>query len=313
MTGDAAGAEAQPTVAFVVGVGRSGSTILDVVLGSDPAIEGVGELVNVARSGWINDEYCACGKRVQSCDYWIEVRADVERTVGPFDPRDYLRLQGEFERARGMWRWWSGPPSEEHLRYGRQTLAIYSAIRRVSGRSIIVDSSKSPVRAVALARVLGPDLRLLHLVRDPRGVAWSLLKPIARDDAAGVQRDIPSRPAWRTSLLWSEVNMLSEVAARRFAPHRRATVRYEDFLADPARVLDVIGRVLDVDLTELAKRVVAEEPLTSGHKVAGNRLRMQEAIRLRADVEWRERLSSRDRATVRAIAAPLMWRYGYRS
>jgi hypothetical protein len=313
VTGEGPGADSQPTIAIVVGVGRSGSTILDVILGSDPSIESVGELVNVARSGWINDEFCACGKRVQSCEYWTEVRADMERNAGPFDPRDYLRLQGEFERARGMWRWWTGPPSEEHLRYGRLSLALYSAIGRVSGRPIIVDSSKNPVRAVALSRVLGPDVRLLHLVRDPRGVAWSLRKPLARDDAAGVQRDIPSRPAWRTSLLWTWVNGLSEIAARRFAPERRATIRYEDLLADTPRVLEVVGRLLGVDLGELAKRVAAGEPLTSGHAVAGNRLRMQEAIRLRADVEWRERLDARDRATVRAIAAPLMWRYGYRS
>jgi Sulfotransferase family len=313
VTGDAVGAETQPTIALVVGVGRSGSTILDVILGSDPSIEGVGELVNVARSGWINDEYCACGKRVQSCEYWIAVRSDVERTVGPFDPHAYLRLQREFERARGMWRWWTGPPTEDHFRYGRQTLAIYSAIQRVSARPIIVDSSKSPVRAVALTRVLGPDLRLLHLIRDPRGVAWSFLKPYTRNDARGIQHDIPSSPAWRTSLLWAEVNALSEVAARRFAPERRATIRYEDFLADPARVLDVVGRVLGADLSELGKRVAASEPLTSGHRVAGNRLRMHGSIRLRPDTEWRERLAPRDRATVRALAGLLMWRYGYRS
>ena len=167
----------------------------------------------------------------------------MERTAGPFDPHEYLRLQGEFERARGMWRWWTGPPSEEHLRYGRQTLAIYSAIQRVSGRSVIVDSSKSPVRAVALSRVLGPDLRLLHLVRDPRGVAWSLLKPYvarrrgrrpARHPVAAGLADEPALDVRSTRCRRS--------AARRFAPDRRATIRYEDFLADPARVLDAVGR-----------------------------------------------------------------------
>jgi hypothetical protein len=183
----------------------------------------------------------------------------------------------------------------------------------VSGRSIIVDSSKSPVRALALARVLGPDLRLLHLVRDPRGVAWSYLKPYTRDDAAGVQHTIPSRPVWRTSLRWSEVNAVSEVAARRFAPERRARIRYEDLLADPADVLHVAGRVLGVDLDELAKRLESGEEFTSAHQVAGNRLRMQGAVRLRPDTEWRAGLGPRDRAAVRAIAGPLMWRYGYRS
>ena len=307
---DAGAPGAGPTILLVVGYGRSGSTLLDVVLGNHPDVEGAGELVNLAGAGWIDDEYCACGRRVGSCDHWTAVRAALEEADPSFDPREYVRLEERIGR-RG-WRWSASEPTDALRRYGRQTLAVYSAIRTVSGASVIVDSSKSPERAIALSRVLASRLRLVHLVRDPRGVAWSLLKPLARDDASGVHRELPPRPAWRTSLRWSWVNAEADLASRRFPAERRATVRYEDLTADPARVLDVVGRVIEVDLGVVAKRLESGEEFTAGHQVAGNRLRMQGSIRLRADTEWRERLAPRDRAVVRALAGPLMWRYGYR-
>ena len=46
--------EAPVTVMHITGVGRSGSTILDIVLGTHPQIQSVGEVGNLVRTGWIN-------------------------------------------------------------------------------------------------------------------------------------------------------------------------------------------------------------------------------------------------------------------
>jgi hypothetical protein len=90
-------------------------------------------------------------------------------------------------------------------------------------------------------------------------------------------------------------------------------LRYEDLMEDPTRALDEVGRLLGVDLRELARRVAEGGEFSTRHKIAGNRLRMEGSVRLRRDTEWRERLSTRDRATVRAVAGSLMRRYGYRA
>jgi hypothetical protein len=302
-------------VLMVVGVGRSGSTVLDIILGNHPDIESVGELTNVARLGWINDEYCACGLRVGECPYWGEVRRRVESEIGALDPEAYLSLQRRFERIRQMWRipLERRSPSPDFLVYERQTLAIYDAVRQTAGRPIVVDSSKNPVRALALSLVPGLDVHVLHLVRSAGGVTWSLKKPYRRDDAGGVQRDMPSRPAWRTALVWTRGNALAELIARRFPPDRRAFLTYEALVEDPAGSIERVGRLLGVDLSALGLRVAAGEPMAAGHTIAGNRVRMRGSVRLQADVEWRDRLSSSDRAVVTAIAGPLMSHYGYGS
>src|SRR5215212_3885570 len=88
----------------IIGLGRSGSTILDIVLGNHPQIESVGEVMNLIRTGWISQEslrgldpkrlrrpLCTCGKRLdvpnivdapaEGCPFWSSVRREwVQRT-----------------------------------------------------------------------------------------------------------------------------------------------------------------------------------------------------------------------------------------
>lgn len=90
--------EAPVKVLKITGLGRSGSTILDVVLGNHPDIESVGEASNLIRNGWISRESlrgipkdrlrrptCTCGKRLdvlyvdapdEACPFWSSVRRE---------------------------------------------------------------------------------------------------------------------------------------------------------------------------------------------------------------------------------------------
>ncbi len=85
-------------VLYITGAGRSGSTILDIVLGNHPDIESTGELSNLVRNGWIGGEslkgierkrvrvpICTCGRRTdipdvedaaEACPFWSSVRRE---------------------------------------------------------------------------------------------------------------------------------------------------------------------------------------------------------------------------------------------
>jgi len=299
-------------VVCIIGYGRSGSTVLDTVLGNHPDMESFGELANVCTRGWTNDEYCACGERPSACPFWSRVRRRVREAGFPDDLSEYATLQEEFERARSLPRLMRERkrPSPEFLRYSELTRLLYTAISSESGGAAIVDSSKYAVRAFALTEVEGLDVRLVHLVRDPRGVVWSLLKSYERDDAAGIQRDIASRPARRSAWEWAK-NNLAALAVRRLAAVPDVEIRYEDLVEDPVSALHRVGGVAGFDLSDLARRVAAGEEMEVGHTIAGNRVRMQGRVQLSADVEWREHLPDRDRRLVQVLTAPLMLRFGY--
>lgn len=300
-------------VIYVMSAGRSGSTVLDTILGNHPAVESVGELTNLAYSGWLNGEYCACGQRGNVCPFWSEVRQEWAKQTGADDVTGYLALQSKFERFR---RWpqllrEERGPSTIFQAYSQQTQNLFKAIQMVSGKSLIVDSSKNPVRAFALSLMPEIDLYLIHLIRDGRGVAWSLKKAYKKDERAGVQRDFAPRPVWRTTVFWITVNLLATWVRHKLNHKKSIQVRYEDFVVNPREKLVSIGQLIGLEFTQVAEAVENGTALPVGHTIAGNRLRMAGSVRLKADTEWMQKLPTNDQRLFWIMAGWLMRRYDY--
>ena len=58
----------------------------------------------------------------------------------------------------------------------QNTLQLYDVVRNVARKHIVVDSSKHHTRAAAIYRSCPESVRIIVLVRDGRGVAYSGLK-----------------------------------------------------------------------------------------------------------------------------------------
>jgi len=168
------------------------------------------------------------------------------------------------------------------------------------------------VRAFALAMMPGIDLRLIHLVRDGRGVAWSKKKVFKKDEKAGIEKDRSSRPIWRTIITWKLANLQSAWVQRQLDPKKSISVRYEDFIANPRETLARIGALIQCDLVELGEAFAAGTVLPIGHTIAGNRMRMAGSVRLHPDTEWTRKMPAKDQWLFWALAGWLMRQYGYR-
>lgn len=336
--------ETPVTVLKIMGLGRSGSTILDLVLGNHPNIESVGEVGNLIVNGWISREslrgidqeklrvpICTCGKRLdvryvdapeEACPFWSSVRREwVERT-DPDGIESYPKLQDAFE-SKSRWTRYGldsllrllyekRRPSAAFRSYARLTLAFFESIRSVSGKPVVVDSSKSPVRAFALGMMPGIDLYVVHLVRDGRGVITSHRKTLKKDFRAGIMWDHKGRPIWKTIVRWMVLNLVSEWVCIRLGPKRTMRLRYEDLVADPKSALERIGSLIELDLTDVANAASSGEPMHAGHNIGGNRTKKSGTITLRADEEeWKSALSPKEQRLSWALTGWLMRRYGY--
>ncbi len=223
----AAGADAnlaRPKVVYVMGAGRSGSTILGVALGNCDGVLFAGELDKwFARSG------VPRRSGAELASFWEAVSRDVGDEQGLFAART-----GWLERSSALLdpRKW---PTRRRLRarYRRVSQQLYLALAAVSGATHVVDTSHYPLRARELQALDGIDLHLLLLVRDPQSVVASL----GRTDVAERSFDVPTGNAY----LWL-THLLSVWVFLRHPRDRRLFVRHEDFVADPARVL---RRILD--------------------------------------------------------------------
>ena len=296
-------------IIYVAGYGRSGSTLLDMMLGSHPRVFGAGEMSTICRHVWPKDEYCACRSRVQACPLWSRIMAEWQ--AGGVDIAAHAALQRKIEPVIAPSRTFGGAAA---WRYAVETMALMRIAVTHSGRPVVLDSSKSPGRGLALAaaaRAAGVDFRVLHLVRDPRAVAFSMSKPMKIDAQAGVQKKIRAHPAWRTALRWNYVNAGAEALLHRIPPGHGIRIRYEDLVAQPEEVLNRIGTAIDLDLGTVAAGIAAGAPIAASHQVAGSRIRMLGPMALKADLGWQDRMPAAARRQVETLSGRRLRRYGY--
>jgi hypothetical protein len=300
-------------VIYIAGVGRSGSTVLDGILGNHPLIQSVGELTRLASDGWLNNFYCSCGKPSRECPFWVAVHQTWCDLKGSDAIQEDLEKKNKAKRFRQLPFLFHESWNNSHTfqLYADQTFLLLKAIQLVSGCTTIVDSSKGVERAYVLSSISDIDLKVIQLVRDPRGVVWSHKKALIKDVENGLRRDVYPQPAWRTALYWCRMNLLADWLRRRLGPEKSMLIRYEDFMQQTQPVLQKIGDFIGVDLSNVEQAVQRGEKLSFGHTTAGNRVRMKGELKLKFDQEWIHKLPPQDRHRTEILSGWLMSRYGY--
>ena len=299
---------------YIMGRGRSGSTILDILLGNSRQIESIGELTfGLSRA---DDDPCSCGARVSDCAFWREVRSRLEAEVIRWNEVCNMLDRG----VSGLWRVWrAGTTDPAILRKAHVTRALARAITTIAGKPHLLDSGKSPAHSLLVLRHL-PEARVIHLVRDPRTMLESYVWRVrSRSNLNPNQLSMAGRHAalFLASMVadWAFVNLLCDLMARAY-PGRVLRVRFEDLCAQPATELERIGRAFELDLAELADlahKATSRQPLAVGHNVGGNHLRRADTVRFDPGGGRRELSLPRWLAAVNLLlCGPLMWRYGYR-
>ncbi|MEO8477661.1 MAG: sulfotransferase [Actinomycetota bacterium] len=302
-------------VISITGWGRSGSTLLDRLLGQVPGVCSIGELRELWQRGLVEDRLCGCGERFHDCELWRRIG---ERAFGGWDRLDAAEvaaLRARVDRAGSIPRVLTAraAPVGDHdvMRYAELLGQLYRAIADVTGARVIVDSSKLPTHSLLLRQIPGVDLRVLHLVRDPRGVVFSWQKEIVRADGDG--RDhLPRYGVAAASIRYLLYNAAAHVVRTRRVPSR--FLRYEDLVARPAQIVADVLRWAEVDVAEgdLAFMHDGVADLGVDHTVDGNPMRLlQGPVEVTVDDEWRRSLRPRQWAVVSAITAPLIAMYGY--
>ena len=295
-------------VVYVVGVSYSGTTLVGNTLGQLNGFFYGGELRNVWRRGFIEDRQCGCGLRFTTCPLWASVREAAFGSKPRIDVLAMARLERERSRTRELIRLAvsgeSGLASHPAARcYSELEESFYRAIQAIAGCRVIVDSSKSPAYAHFLDSLPSLDVYVVHVVRDPRGSAYSRLRRGVR----GSKR----RELARGALVWDTWHACAE-RLWRGRTERYLRIRYEDFVARPEPVLQGVMTMLDEEGTTGGFLDDAGIRLRGNHTFSANRARFaQGRVELRADTEWVRSMGAGDRLLVTGLTLPLLRRYAY--
>jgi hypothetical protein len=301
--------DTQPVI-FVGGLGRSGSTLLERLLGEIPGVAPLGEVVHLWARGVQAGEPCGCGQAFDQCPFWGRVGA---RAFGRWREAQagwLLRLRERVDRTRHVPAYVLGlvareaELSEYVLAYSR----IYSAAAKVAGARAVVDSSKHASLAYCLSAIM--DVRVVHVVRDPRAVAASWRRRVGRpEDGRPMTRWAPAR----TAAHWLAQNIAFEILRGKGVEVVR--VRYEDLVERPVETVAALAERLDLPHSREALAFLGEREAHLGvaHTVSGNPMRFAVGrVKFRESRERRVRLPLRQRWLVTALTWPLLLWYGYR-
>ena len=158
-------------------------------------------------------------------------------------------------------------------------------------------------------------MRVVHVVRDSRAVAYSWGKKVNRPDAAAESYMTRYSPA-ASATKWNVQNGALHLLARVGTPTLR--VRYEDAARAPEATLREIAAFAGLGAGAAALRFLGGDgddrwaDLSAAHTASGNPMRFTTGrIPIRQDEKWRTAMPAAQRRVVTAMTLPLLSLYGY--
>lgn len=301
---------------YIGAVGRSGTTLLERTLATAPHAIALGEVVHLWERSVRDGEPCGCGATVAECPFWSTVG---QRAFGGWDQVDVeeiLRLRHSVDRNRYI-PWLVVPKiAPKKFRHSLNRLTstleqLYSAISETAregggGDVVVIDSSKHPSYLFLLRSLTVVDVRLLHVVRDPRGVAHSWSRSVSRPETGDSMEQLGTS---RAIARWTSHNLLFQLAGLTRTPRRRLS--YEQFTEDPRQVGHCVDELCSTDF--FASGIDVDQScvtLSADHTVSGNPMRFRSGpTQIRSDQAWRDAMPRGTRRLVSTFTTPLRQLY----
>lgn len=274
-------------VFFIVGSGRCGTTLLQVMLDMHSQIAVRGE------SHYFNDFVPNAKEAIGDLNSPEQLDAAIERAK----KHRHLRLM-KFD-----WMDVRTIALQAPLSYTNLFLAMMESLRRKAQRPRI--GEKTPAHVVAFWDIYEelPDAKIIHLVRDPRAVITSWLKV---EGFGNVYRGNPMRAVEK----WKIAADRHLEATKRAEPSRYLVVRYEDLVSDPETQLRRICEHLGIDfepaMLEFHKRSDLGFTKGSEHKMGTTMPVYTDSLS-----KWRKQITPEQLEVVEASLAEPMRVLGY--
>jgi len=305
---------------YICSAGHSGSTLLDLMIGSHSNVESMGEISHLSKNIALNTQ-CACGVPVRECKTWGAVFSLVEKQTGksltqsPYSllmgyPKAkvvvdknyqnrlyllkrecllalrYLQLRFNIKRL--------SPLTSTLETALKNNFLIADSLCKVCKKELVVDSSKDYLKAVGLYLQRPELVRLVVLTRDGRGVLHSNLKRKFSINS--------SIKGWKNYYSRSMLLMNRNVNKKHIL-----NVKYEELVKQPEVVLREICEFTGITF----QKQMLDFSNHTHHIANGNDMRFSSNSTIKADDEWQIKLSPDVIKTFETMAGSLNKKLGY--
>lgn len=260
----------KPKLLYIVGYERSGSTLLHNILSESSESFGVGELRHFKKR-LFDSRPCACGEEIYDCEFWSEKASALDRDKVPDYTRDKWILFYPFLRIFYSW-------------FRRKEIDffddLYSYAYQKSGDKMLIDSSKSLTHLFLLSKVLKYDVQAVFIVRNPRGILFSIKKRLAINHQKYKIKDLRI-----LSLKIDLINWISNTLTKRMVPMH--TIKYEELIENRSEVLAQLDEKFKTKTSALDNDDDHFQ-FSGTHSVDGGPTRhVKGRVKLKVDDEWK--------------------------
>ncbi len=305
---------------YIMSAGHSGSTLLNLLLGSHSRAIAVSELTHLPKN-IAHNEMCSCGSVILECPFWSQVirrlgkKLDLDLLSDPYalqmgfigDNRAIYsdRLGRSYQAA-----WQArrsliylqqltgirlpGWAQHEFSRAQAARVQAYEEIRAVSGEPVVVDASKEYLQGVSLYKSDPARTRLILLVRDGRAVFYSNLR---------------RKHSWKHSLhAWRKYyGHALPIIGRRIPAEHVYHLKYEDLVASTEQQLRQVCHFLELEF----ESSMLNPQANLQHVASGNNMRLAANKSIKLDTTWMTELSGEQVAYFDRHAGDLNRKLGY--
>lgn len=247
-----------PEAIFIVGVSRSGTSLMRKILNASDKIA----------ISWENHFFghliASEGARHRFKQFGDLSNDDNVRKLVDYIYSDDFRKSSRYRDVSAQWRWIAEKADKEDflqrvLDSDRSERALFMIMMRVfadkKGKLIMGEKTPAHVRYVPTILEWFPNGRVIHMIRDPRGIFVSELRRRKKADT------VPYKQLRRfnflfkiyimlqTTIVWLESIYRCRKYTRRY-PHNYYPVRFEDLVKDPINQVERLCNFLNVDFQD---------------------------------------------------------------
>ena len=292
----------------------TGSTLLGMLMGNHPACASIGAATGLTARVDLSTYLCSCGKRFADCWFWERIARrtiELEHPVTVFQKgfwNTHVRVSdrrsvnglivsslgnASLTAARDAVIGKVGPVARRISEARLSSWSLARAVLEVTGKRVFVDTARDHQRPRHLAGMPRLDVKVIHLVRDPRGNVASIMK----HTGVGIGK---------AARQWRHYNVEADRIRGPFGPESWMLLRYEELCSDPQGTLDRVSRFIGVEPAPISTLL---EP--SERHVIGNSMRLRALDEIREDLSWRSTLRTRDLRTIARVVGTTSHRLGY--
>lgn len=250
-------------IIYVLGDGRSGSTLLDSVLSNTEDSISVGECYRFWKRYYSFDTKCGCGNKIEECFLWRQIHLSLSKIEG-YNPNQFWNQVQFLLKYKNVLKINELLKKQEFKLFKIVVENFYQSIFEITNKSVIIDSSKNFGWLYILLEINNFDIEIIHIERNLQSVANSWKKKVMLPEYYDKEILMPIKSNFTILKSWYKVKYLSSKLKSR---KEYSFIKYEEFIKNPNELISEINSKFNFNIQ------IDYLKIQENHSIGGNPMR----------------------------------------